>query len=272
MNNINKQKIIIAGWHDDSNKGDAAILLALLKLLDEFGPNAEFYIQLSVHHSDKLYPSMLRHTRRLFHKPVTDLTPLFRRAADKKLPKICEFVLSLVRSFILLLFPKVGFKVLLDSKERQTLAAYFESTCLVGKGGHYFYGGKKLVDLVKAYIQAFSFLLARRLKIPYVLVGIFVGPYSSWLERIIPKLVFTGAAAVSAREMDSFEEISQIVGPRGHVYRTTDTALWLQSRLDKTKDNREDYVIFCPRVVFPRDKITPNITDTWKRQNGLYMN
>jgi len=36
MNNINKQKIIIAGWHDDSNKGDGAILLALLRLLDAF--------------------------------------------------------------------------------------------------------------------------------------------------------------------------------------------------------------------------------------------
>jgi len=216
-----------------------------------FFPDAEFYIQLSVHHSDKLYPTMLRHTRTLFDKPITDLTSFFRVSSDKKLLKLAKFVLYLLRSFVLLLFPNVA-KILLDSKERQALATYFTSTCLVGKGGHYFYGGRKLADLVKVFIQAFPFLLARRLKIPYVLVGISVGPYGSWLERIIPKLVFTGAAAVSAREIESFKEISQIVGPNGRVYLSTDTALWLQC---KAKNGQDKYVIFCPRVVFPHDKL-----------------
>lgn len=260
IGNSIEPKIVVAGWHDDSNKGDAAILLALLKLLDELAPNAKFYIQMSVHHSSPLYSTMLRHTQSLFHKPIIPLTSFFRRSSNKKLLRMFELLLFLIRSLLLLLFPKMASKVLLDPEEKRALTIYLDCKCVVGKGGHYFYGGKRPTDLVRAYIQAFPFLLARRLGIPYVLVGISVGPYSSWFERIIPRLVFTGAAAVSAREKVSFEEICRIVGVRERVFRTTDTAIWLetnccQGQNTQTTDGlNESYVIFCPRVVFPKDK------------------
>jgi len=148
----------------------------------------------------------------------------------------------------------------LDSQELKTFEAYFDCRAVIGKGGHYFYGGNGIRGLLAAYIQGFPFLLARRLKVPYALIGISVGPYSSFIEKIVPTLVLKGAVAVSARERISYETIRKLVGDETEVFQTTDLAFWLrQYRHCKTGLSLVDrnlggkYIILCPRVAFPGD-------------------
>lgn len=250
-------RVIIAGWHDDSNKGDAAILLALVRLIGSHVPVSKFYIQLGGHLTEECYAKMLRHTNMLLEKPLVPLPSFFMKRTRKRILTSVVLGLLILRSVLLLLAPKLA-KFLLNRYEYRAFNVYQSCNALIGKGGHYFYGGKRVRDLVRQYIQVFPFLLARRLKVPYALVGISIGPYTSFIEKVIPRLVLNGAVAISARERISLEEIRKIVNTKTPVYPTTDLALWLQfencfrkkSLTDKLPHN---YIIFCPRAFFPGD-------------------
>ncbi len=260
-----ERTIIIAGWHTDNNKGDQAILLSLINTLSEKLPNIKYYVQLCFHYTHPHFAYMLDDTtKKLNSFDINPLTSFFPYYSGKlKVTKYLFYGYYFLRSLLILCFPRFIGRLLLTEGEYDSLKIYFKSDALVGKGGHYIYGGKSLRCLYSQFLQSYPFFLARRLGIEYFLIGVSVGPFSSLKEKIIPYFLFKQAKAISLREECSFYQVKRLINKTGKITLSCDLSFALN--LEKIRNNNSNpkvfnknlpssYIIFCPRAYFPNDE------------------
>lgn len=257
--------VIIAGWHHDSNKGDGVILRALITALQE-NHNCKIGLYSCISPFESSWRSILK-----YDMPVKTnldlLAPLiYIRKFNSYLLKMMWAGYVFLRFILLLISPKIASNFL-NEWEKRTLDTFLRCDIVLGKGGHYIYDLGGLSGFFSLCVNLAPFLLAARLRKPYVFIGISVGPFSNPISKLVAKYVFRRAVAISVREHSSLS-VLRMIGKFKNATLSTDLAfLWAGSgsyeSCESSNDNNFRRILIVPRAFFPDD---PN-----RKKYGFYV-
>lgn len=253
-NGVTVKRVIIAGWHHDSNKGDAAILAALTRILGkECGCKINIYLQIPP--DIPCWRSSLKHNR-FYAGELVPLVPLLYLRPLWLPLKMLWTLYAILRCVLLLISPSAG-RLLLTEEEKRTLDAFRQCDLVIGKGGHYIYHSGGISGLLGLCENLLPFLLSRRLRKPYIFVSISVGPFRSALGKLIATFVFSRAAAISVRERESLNMLNRLGSFRNVVLSTDLAFLWVDCLCEeKSKSPQKPAcrrILIAPRAFFPDD-------------------
>ncbi len=199
-------KILILGNYCSSNRGDAAILSGLIKLIRDNIPDTEITIS-------SFYPEVANQVHKFQSiKPIVITNTGF----DKKL---------FAKKIVLYLLYAKGFlrkriSNLLSDEENYTLQIYLESNLIIAAGGTY------LNDNYKPTIlgRLFELYLGKGFNKTVVLCGHSIGPFQNTLYQKIAKYVFNKLDLITLRDRKSFSILSDIGIRNPPIHITGDTA------------------------------------------------
>ena len=197
----------------DTNKGDLAILEGTVRLVRDIAPGIDFHF-----HSVEAFETefALRHSRALSPKSMTPalLPPLsagLRRGASRLLVSVASLINPRV---IGLVAPE--FLEALDSASR-----------VICKGGSYLFSRGTMRDNMFLYRMLFPMILVSRSRVPFVVLGISVGPIRNPLLRSLTRRVLSRAEFVGAREKLSEDYLRNVMHlPAEKLVRIPDLAFY----------------------------------------------
>ena len=227
--------LLVNGWSDD-NKGDAAIVEGMIRLLREVVDEAGLDLRVSIVSSFPAEKKTLlyhyRHTVRAEGcvSVYGSLFPTVQPTINNKSWRRIYRVWLIVRSLLLLFLPRGLSKHLVSREERGTLRAFETADLVISKGGHIFFSTGNIFSLLGLYRNAYPLILAKRLGKPTVIFAQSIGPIIGKLQEIFVRKVLSGAEWIFTREPLSLELVKRILGPThqdgagSRVYLTWDTA------------------------------------------------
>ncbi len=246
------KRVIIAGWHHDSNKGDAAILRSLIEILQMNDCRVAVYLQIPP--NSRWWKSALKHNSIDPGDPDALAPLLYLRPFSLRFLQYIWAGYVFFRFILLLISPAIV-AYLLTKKERETLDAFQNCALVIGKGGHYIYHLGGLSGFFALCTNLAPFLLALRLRKPFVFAGISVGPFRNTVARLVTKFVLKHARVITVREKTSFDILQQM-GHFRNLSVSTDLAFLLSvaspchSHIPAIRSKR---ILIIPRALFPAD-------------------
>jgi colanic acid/amylovoran biosynthesis protein len=218
-----KKITLVHGWHDD-NKGDSAIMLGTIKyLVETIDPDAKINI-LTINNSiDNEYA--IRHLKKSFPGIAMTVNPYPSGLNGAK--KYFEY------------FFKSWFNALFNIQDNGAVGAILDSDLIIVKGGHIFQSSKN-VHPARAFIGAlcliYPIFIAKKNRIPVVLLGHSVGPYNNFFDEFIFKTIYAWSKVNFLREQISYDDLLRLHTDPQTVKLTPDMAFALDSQPTKADD------------------------------------
>lgn len=218
-------RILIWGWHHDSNKGDAAIVRGLLL---SARPNCEplhLTLVAGVRRGNPVLPSLLRHPLGVGVSARVLPSPLVVDRDDRGVQRIARGLASLAILGALLLVPAAF--VFGDTK--RLIEEIKAADAVVAKGGHYLYSRPGISGFLAFLLSVTPLLLSVRLRKTILLAGLTIGPFRGFAARRLMGTLLRRARAVSVRDAGSFKVLRELDVPLSRAYLGTDLAFALAS-------------------------------------------
>jgi colanic acid/amylovoran biosynthesis protein len=239
-----KNILITVGW-TSFNKGDAAILLGLIKTIKESYPLAQISILSSTPNEDyKYYSKYAKTYERLFN------------TFNKKKSKI-TFITLFFKLFCFYLWSK-KISVPLSRSDKTILNLIYNTDLVIAGGGGYL-GGNKTFNAI-AFL--FPLYIAKNLGKKTYVCAHSIEPFNNWLTKIITVFFLNRVDLITVREPNSFQTLksTNVIKP---FHLTADTAFLIDSEsLDV------GYSLLSSASVIRNNKLRIGITVTnWKFPN-----
>ena len=204
---------LITHLSQDTNKGDLAILEGTVRLVKDIAPGTDFHF-----HSVEAFETefALRHSRALSPKSMTSaLLPPRSAGLRRYATRLLVSVASLINPRLIgLVAPE--FLEALDSASR-----------VICKGGSYLFSRGTMRDNIFLCRMLFPMILVSRSRVPFVVLGISVGPIRNALFRALTRRVLSGAEFVGAREELSEDYLRNVLHlPPEKLIRIPDLAFY----------------------------------------------
>jgi len=239
--------VVAVGW-SSYNKGDAAILLGLLKTIKEFYPESKISILSSSPKEDRKYYSKYGDTHeRLFN------------TFYKKKPKIVNIVIVILKILYYLIW-STNTNIPIIKSDKEILNLYRKADLVISGGGGYL-GGNKIFNAV-AFL--FPLYVAKKIGKKVYVCAQSVEPFNNWITKFITMFFLNRIDLITVREPYSIQTLksAHIKKP---VYLTADTAFLLDAEsvdvgyhlLNKSgvpRDNKLRIGITVTKWNFPRSK------------------
>jgi polysaccharide pyruvyl transferase WcaK-like protein len=218
------RSILVANaWHDD-NRGDSAISMATLRLLDERWPGSRIQVRTMLEPADPAYLPAFRHLSAEFpHVEFAgSLSPtLLAGTGLRRIRHLARWLAGVTRlaAQVLRGRPDPGIRRTLEGVDLLVLQGgsnLFDT----GRGG--FLGTARLLTLLH---PAWA---AQRLGIPTVFLGHTMGPFQTAASRRLARTVLGGASRVVLRERRSLEELARLGVSGDRVTVTSDLAFLVE--------------------------------------------
>lgn len=214
--------LIVNCWHD-SNKGDAAITTGVLNAIKNAGVADRIFVSSYAYYNTlESLEFSFRHVVGAHPEAMVVQTCL--PALSSSVGKVASLKLA-IRAVCKLLFPS-----LLADTDMEV--AVRSSRVVVSNGGLY-YGFVKANFVGTAYhLFAFSYpmLLAKRLRVPYVLYAQSFGPFHSWFSRWWMRKLVKKSSGTWARESASRETLINIGAPAEKMDVVADAAFGIRPK------------------------------------------
>lgn len=216
-----KSVTIISAWSDD-NKGDAGILIGLIKLVQQTIHGDDLVINLISHFSsdDSRFDYHHRFVKDAMGNGVrlySAIMPVRVNKLENRLSYRFQMIKGMFFSLlILLLAPGLNHlkkHPLLTSAEFRALVALSQSDIVICKGGHEIYTRNGIGSFIAFYIRMFPLLLALRLRQRVVIYGQSIGPVDGFASRWLLGYVLRRCESILVREPLSHQLILNRVGP-----------------------------------------------------------
>lgn len=211
-------KILIISYHNPFNKGEASIMDAMIRALDETIPGAEFTVL-------SLYPETDPIGR--MAKVLTTIPPSSPGwcAKLKALPLIFQRILWTMIYIIC----RLNADALVEPKVRRTLQAYAKADVIVSRGNDCFTDAHGIVIFLAHFYDHF---LATMLNKKVVIYAQTIGPFKDDLMgticKFLTKITLNRMDLITVRERISEKILRKIGVARPTIYVTADSAFVLQ--------------------------------------------
>lgn len=197
-------KIVIIPSCSDYNRGDQALTWVTKKVAEELGFNGEFYMLNSgdedTSQSEKLglknCDPVLKHPSRK-SKKKDNIVYDSRLFIEWGVVALFDFLFSL---FILTPILRKIYMRIGNSKIRETLKIFTESSAVFVKGGGFLHANKSLTEIYKIYYFLFHIKLAIKMKKPVYIMPNSFGPFPFKLMRNMIRKTLTKCNCVFTRE------------------------------------------------------------------------
>lgn len=235
-------KISIIDVWSDKNKGDSAIVLALIALLKEFFPNVEIYCHIVAVGTSDLrrceytdYGVLRLHCVRVW----PSLLPHFRLQNIQLATRPLYLAFYLIRGALLALATILGGKraayLLRDRSEREAFKALASSEWVISKGGGFITNySPGLKGFVRIFMNAYGLILAKLLKRRVVIAPQTIGPIHGRAARWLARWALQSAQAIFVREQHS-KRFLENLGVRVPIYVVPDIAFYLSDPLEPSR-------------------------------------
>lgn len=219
--NLAEMKILITNAYSSKNKGDAGIIISMLRnLRDQTGfKKAEFSIS-SVDsiadadlYSAKVVPS--------FQSLKNSLSSNNYLACLVFIA--CLFPLTIVWAFF---YKQFGKDIKIPPKLRELVQAYVEADIIIAAGGGYLYTTSTFFGNIILFINLFSFYFGILLGKPVYLYSQSIGPFASQMQAWFIKKAIRKVRLIEVRE-DLSRTLLASWGIQTPVYNTLDAAFLL---------------------------------------------
>lgn len=205
-------KVLITDSYCSANRGDAAILISLLRALeDELGP-AEFKVH-----------SSFPHTTRKMHEVEATFTLTHSLPVGNK-RQLASFSIMAVAFFVLALLYRIGIDLsgLLEQPRRESFLDFCQANLVVGMGGG-FYNDNYRASLPGRLFQLY---LAKVLDKPVAISAHSFGPFRRPLYRVLARFVFDRVDLICTRDAHSLQVLNELGVTAPHIEVVADSA-WL---------------------------------------------
>lgn len=209
VKNVTQKFMIVNGW-SDMNRGDSAIVLGLIWLLQKYFPKCSVYVMSEFSENDPKFTTGYQDIKNFY--PDVDILPaLFPYLTGRnKFLKIIDAGFTLFKSLMTLMFPIIG-RIVFHGEKSKAWRRFVESDVIISKGGHIFYCSKP--SFIAAYWflkHAFPLLLGLRMRKKVIIYAQSVGPFHGKLCSRFAKWLFSRLSAVSVREHISRNTLYEI--------------------------------------------------------------
>ena len=211
----NVKSIVLVGcWHDD-NKGDSAIKIGTLSVIKKAFPLARISLSASIPSSSWPLDRVFGHTNRCFPNSENTSSAL---PGHFKMLGVTRALRLFVRATAKLIAPRW-----VPSREEER--GVMDSDLVISIGGLYFAfpHHNEFRPPSRLFAMAYALLLAKRVGVPYVLLGHSLGPFNNSMSRRFMRFLLSQAAMVVCREHDS-EALVRKLAPKAYVSTFPDMA------------------------------------------------
>lgn len=224
-------KIYISNLFSIENKGDAAILLVLLKQLKKICPKADLVIETAD------WP--FQPPRENVHMVSSALYQIVykEKTLGRRMNNLLRFYLAFLFWFILSFFSKRIADIFFPTSLKPVYQQIEESDVVIATGGGYLRGKKGFGDFVILSLHAVSYLVAMRLGKPLLLFSQSIGPFTNLLSRTFAKLVLGYADCIIAREGVTVSILKELGIPSSHIVQSIDSAFLFSTTQKTTMKN-----------------------------------
>lgn len=197
-------RILIEGADTRLNKGNAALLISLIKIIKKFIPNAKFTI-LANHPDIKLDNAKI-----LKMEAVSPFSPY----------ETFRWILLMLR-VIIWRITKMGKLI-----EEERLKEYYKSDIILNTGGDPFVEGESLISNFK-FMTLSSLLLGLSFNKPIVICAQSIKLNRIW-NRLFAKYIFNRVRLITLRDEISLKHLQEIGVNKPPIYLTADLAFALE--------------------------------------------
>ena len=205
--------ILITDAYTIYNKGDAAIILGMLKTIRKFFPNAEITILSGTPEEDSKYfsPYGAKTYSRLFN------------LIGKNKSKISSFFMLLLKMTLALIWIKSS-SIPIPKNDKFILELYKNSDIVVPCGGGYL-GGKKYSPVIGSLFPMF---IATKLKKKVFVYSQSIEPFQSKFVKFFTKFVLNRVDLITLRESYS-DQVLKSINVKTPIYLTADPAFLIDN-------------------------------------------
>lgn len=205
-------KILIPNAYTWYNKGDASIIVGMVRAIRQYIPDAQITVLSFTPEIDG------EKYRKYGVKVLRNLLSLSPGDNSPKLVKIAKLLAKIVKYW---LWSKV--RIPITSHEKEILSAYVDADIVVSCGGG-FLGGHDVTSLLHAYGMYFGKLLSK----PVVIYGQSIEPLGNAIISTITKFALNRVDLITVREAFSLDYLKSLaIKPK--VVLTADPAFLVQS-------------------------------------------
>jgi len=214
--------------YSDNNRGDLAIIVSTINLIQEFDSNAEISGISTYNSSDPWYESEHKILKKYMHvfPSIYGVVNFGRRHST--ILKIIRFFYDSLRMLASILLPRNMVKYLYSKSEVSSIKQILNSDYIVSKGGSFICSGDDIRSQIALIRLLYIFILCIKLNKPPIILCQSIGPYSGWLVQKLTNYVLTHCSAVVLREDVCIEKYTYIKLP-DKVFLSTDIAFFAKS-------------------------------------------
>jgi len=199
---------VITDVNSGLNKGDAAIVIGMLKILRKSYPESEISVLSLTPNEDKKYYS--KYGAETYDRLFNDYT--------RKVNKILLIPKYLVKMFLYLLWTRLDF-IPVEKNAKQVLSLYRNADLVISCGGGTL-GGNIIVSITKSL---FPMYLAKKLGTKVLVSAQSIEPFSNNIVKFLTRFVLNRIDIITVREKYSLELLKSL-GIKRPVYLKADTA------------------------------------------------
>lgn len=228
-------KVALLDCWSDLNRGDLGIILATIDLLKKKNNNIEIIGVSCFSENDKDFFTnheiLKQHINQIYSAIFGILTLKIRKKNNyNKFSKIFLFFGEVIRFLLILLFPpKIAF-YLFKKSEKITLTELCSCDFAISKGGSIFTCEKTMRDRCALLRSTFLYLILKKYKIKYYILGQSLGPINSKFNLKIVNNILKNAEKVFVREKLCLEAYKEIHIPKEKLFFSNDIAFSLESK------------------------------------------
>jgi polysaccharide pyruvyl transferase WcaK-like protein len=218
------RSILVANaWHDD-NRGDSAISIATLQLLEQRWPGSRIQVRTMLEPADPAYLPAFRHLSAQF--PDVEfggsLSPTFLSGTGlRRIRYLARWLAGVARLASQVIRGRPGSRIRRTLEDVDLLVLQGGSNLFdTGRGG--FLGSARLLQVL------YPAWAAQRLGIPTVFLGHTLGPFHRAASRRLARSVLGTASRVVLRERRSLDELVRLGVPTDRVTVTSDLAFLVE--------------------------------------------
>ncbi|CAI8719436.1 polysaccharide pyruvyl transferase family protein [Methylocaldum szegediense] len=218
---------LIHGWHDD-NKGDCAIVMAILELVQRHWPSATLSLVSSLPTGSEPASTAYRHILQRFPNVKIAFSPVVPYRRVKWGGKAMGMFLWIIRQPFSLLRLILGYSDWNDDAYSLIRNAHL----VISKGGHIFHCRRNHpIEWFNLYRHLFPLVLAWRYRVPYVLLGQSFGPFQGKLAKRAMNWTISHAKAVIVREPISRDVLASLGADSSRLRIAPDIAFYMGANL-----------------------------------------
>jgi len=203
---MDPNSILITNAYTWYNKGDASIIIAMIKALREQWPNVRIAILSMTPDIDEF------HYQKLKVEVCSEFFGDILNSNKSKIFKILEILKITVQVVFLIILYKLLYKLRVEPKENPTLRGsvtlrkYFDADIVISSGGGFLNDNFGSVFLLHLF-QIFVAIILRK---PTVLCAQSIGPFKSKLHLFLTKIVLNKVDLITVREVISGKLLTEM--------------------------------------------------------------